>query len=338
MPVGRLIRDGDILLHSGGPDGGWKRLSMQDVLVADEELIALPTFRPGIAFSDGGGAIAHLLGGSVIRLLAPNEKGVPGVDVIDGQVVISTAGKPGAIERANRRPALRRDVCRARARMAVDVRRSLPEGADPLVEEASTSADLYVPSGEIEYSLVPGGASQTVKAPAVRPLLAAADGAAAGMEITFPAWINGNPLSQVEKLAVDAVNHELVLDEPVQLRLRELADNRKVEVRNLAVHCMTLLGDFESLLSLVNDVNQRSNWSSQIEAVHRALRAAPTWPSNCGLRWKASAIRKGRRIYTTCSSATPSNNFKTAPPPGSWPIWTGTSSISAAWHSGTCNG
>ena len=158
-------------------------------------------------------------------------------------------------------------------RMAVDVRRSLPEGADPLVEEASTSADLYVPSGEIEYSLVPGGASQTVKAPAVRPLLAAADGAAAGMEITFPAWINGNPLSQVEKLAVDAVNHELVLDEPVQLRLRELADNRKVEVRNLAVHCMTLLGDFESLLSLVNDVNQRSNWSSQIEAVHRAWRS-----------------------------------------------------------------
>ena len=38
---------------------------------------------------------------------------------------------------------------------------------------------------------------------------------------------------------------------------------------------MTLLGDFESLLSLLNDVNQRSNWSSQIEAVHRALARDP---------------------------------------------------------------
>ena len=56
-----------------------------------------------------------------------------------------------------------------------------------------------------------------MKAPAVRPLLAADAGAAGGMEVTFPAWINGNPLSQVEKLAMDAVNHELVLDEPVHL-------------------------------------------------------------------------------------------------------------------------
>ena len=75
------------------------------------------------------------------------------------------------------------------------------------------------------------------------------DAVEATNEVVFPPWINGNPLSQVEKWAADAVNKELIADDPsgqpLLAQLRELTQNRRVEVRNLAVQCLTLLGDFE---------------------------------------------------------------------------------------------
>ena len=96
IPVGRLVNDSEVLLHGDGTAGAWQRLSTRDALMAEDELIALPTFRPGVALSTGGGAIAHLLGGSVVvRLTAADANGVPGLQIIDGQVVVATAGKPG---------------------------------------------------------------------------------------------------------------------------------------------------------------------------------------------------------------------------------------------------
>jgi hypothetical protein len=278
VAVGRLINDTEILLHAIAPDGAWRRLSMRDALVADEELLALPTFRPGIALSSGGGAIVHVLGGSVIRLLAPDENDLPGLHVIDGQVVVATAGKPGTqLNLQISDQVYRVTFVGPDARLAVDVRRVFPDGAEPLEEQVTTIADLYVPSGEIQYSSSADATVETVKAPAMRPLVA--DGAAvrseASTEVTFPAWINGSPLSQMERLAVLTVNRGLAADEPVQVRLREMAEDRRVEVRNLAVHCLTLLGDFDAFLPLLNDEKQKINWSSQIEAVRSVLARSP---------------------------------------------------------------
>ena len=278
VAVGRLTNDNDVMLHAVAPDGAWRRLSTRDALLADEELIALPTFRPGIALSTGGVAIAHMLGGSIIRLLAPDENGVPGLHILDGQVVVATAGKPGT--QLN----LRVDdqvylvtFLGADTRIALDAHRWLPDGADPLTDPAKTGAVLYVPNGDIEYAAAPGAAAETLKAPAMRSLLAkgTVEDSPGSTEVTFPAWINGNPLSQMERQAVDFVNRDLVVDEPVQSRLRALAESRRVEVRNLAVHCLTLLGDFEALLPLLNDDKQRTNWSSQIEGVRDALARGP---------------------------------------------------------------
>ena len=278
IAVGRLINDSDILVHATGSDEGWRRLSTQDALLADQELIALPTFRPGIALSTGGGAMAHLVGGSVVRLLPPDQNGVPGLHIVDGQVVIATAGKPGT--QLNLRIGDELYLVTflgPDARVAVDAHRWLADGVDPLDDQVRTTADLYVASGAIEYSSASQAAPTTVKAPAARPLIVpGSDGETpASTESTFPPWIHGNPLSQVEKWAAEALDKELIRDEPVLARLRDLADHRKVEVRNLAVHCLTLLGDFEAFLPLLNDDKQKVNWPSQIEAVRRVLARNP---------------------------------------------------------------
>ncbi len=49
IPVGRLVNDSEVLLHGDGSAGAWQRLSTRDALMAEDELIALPTFRPGVA-------------------------------------------------------------------------------------------------------------------------------------------------------------------------------------------------------------------------------------------------------------------------------------------------
>ena len=277
VSVGRLINDNEILLHGIAPDGAWRRLSIRDALVAGEELISLPTFRPGIAFRSGGGAIVHVLGGSVVRLLAPDDEDVPGLQMIDGQVVVSTSGKPGTqLNLQVGEQTYRLTFVGPDARMAIDARRVFPDGAEPLEEHVTTVADLYVPSGEIQYATA-GSALESVKGPTIRQL--ATDAAPmrdeASTEVTFPSWINGSPLSPSERLAQTVATRELAPDEPVQLRLRELTEDRRVEVRNLAVHCLTLLGDFDSLLPLLDDEKQRINWSHQIEAARSAMARDP---------------------------------------------------------------
>ena len=278
--VGRLSNDSEVLLHVG-VDGSWIRLSTSDPLLPGEMLLALPTFRPGIALRTGEGATAYLLGGSLIQLIGPNENGVPGLNVIDGQVVVSTAGKPGtqlALQIAGETYLV--TFVTADATMAVDVRRMLPDGADPLSAPPVTTADLYVTSGEIEYSSASSVGPQTAKFPTFRRLgLLEAGGPAAtsSTENTFPAWINGNPLSQIEKMAAETLDKELTRGKPVDQRLRELSENRRVEVRNLAVNSLTLLGDFQGVLPVLNDTTayQRTNWPNQIEAVRRVLARDP---------------------------------------------------------------
>jgi len=281
IAVGRLINDNEVLLRSG-PAGSWQRLSTRDALMVEDELVALPTFRPGVALSTSGGAIAHLLGGSVVRLLPPDRDGIPGLHLIDGQVVVATVGKPGTQLNVQVDDRLYQvTFVGPDARIAVEARRWLPDGADPLEEQAKTAADLYVPNGQIEYRLAGSETGETAAAPAMRSLISkeAAGDSAASYEVVLPPWINGNPLSQLEKLAADTLNKELVADdttgETVQVRLRELTQHRRQETRSLAVQCLTLIGDFESFLPQLNDDKQRATWSQQIEAVRRAMLRDP---------------------------------------------------------------
>ena len=280
VAVGRLINDTEVLLRAG-PAGSWQRLSTRDALMAEDELVALPTFRPGVALSTSGGAIAHLLGGSVVRLLPPDRDGIPGLHVIDGQIVVATVGKPGTqlnLQVDDRMYLV--TFVGPDARIAVEARRWLPDGADPLEEPAKTSADLYVPNGQVEYRLASGDKTETATAPATRPLISreTADEAAT-YEVVLPPWINGNPLSQLEKMAADTVNKDLVADdatgESIQARLRELTQHRRQETRSLAVQCLTLIGDFESFLPQLNDEKQRATWSQQIDAVRRTMLRDP---------------------------------------------------------------
>ncbi len=190
-----------------------------------------------------------------MRLTAPDVNGVPGIHVIDGQVVVATAGKPGTELNVQVDDQIYLVTFRdADARLAIDVRRWLPDGADPMDEPARSAVDIYVPNGEIEYSV--GGAPEkvTLKAPTMRTLIARTgpDAVEVTNEVVFSAVDQWQPAQPGRKWAARRGYKELIADDPsgqpLLGQLRELTQNRRVEVRNLAVQCLTLLGDFEGLL------------------------------------------------------------------------------------------
>ncbi|HEY2841714.1 MAG TPA: hypothetical protein VGJ26_21315, partial [Pirellulales bacterium] len=170
--VGRLTSDSEVLLRPSGPEHAWTRLSTRDVLSGGNELIALPSFRPSINFNTPGGATAQLLGGTVARLLSPNASGVPGLHLIDGQVVLSTAGRPGTQLQLQVGDKLYlATFVDPDSTLAVDVRRVIPEGGDPIRDPARTTAELYVASGVVDIGPLSGGKHEALTVPDRKTLM-----------------------------------------------------------------------------------------------------------------------------------------------------------------------
>lgn len=272
--VGRLTSDSEVLLRLTGPEHIWTRLSTRDGLSAGNELIALPSFRPSISFNTPNGAIAQLLGGTVARLLPPTAGGVPGLHVIDGQAVLLTTGKPGTqlqLQVADKTYLV--TFVDPDSTLAVEVRRVLPEGGDPIRDPARTTAELFVSSGVVDIGPVSGGKHEALSVPDRKTLMGvpAQEQAATNGASTLPAWIVGTTPNQNDKRATVETERLLTAGEPVQDVLEDLTHERRVEFRNLAVLSLTIMGEFNAFLPALNDPMQKAYWNGQIDAARRAI-------------------------------------------------------------------
>ena len=295
--VGSLATDVELLLRldrkniseTNPASQAWQRVSSREFLYPGDELVVLPTFRTNVVLSSGGGVKAQILGGAALTLEAPDEQGVPGIRITEGRLIMMPTGKPGSQVRllaGQLQGALVFGDTDATA--AIEVRRGLPDGADPATVPAQVTVDLYVPAGVVTWvsatgvpaTGVPaaGGTEDTVKAPGRRTLTTAAQRfepvAAAAKD--FPEWISGVGPGAAEKRTADEVEKELEIGKPVHLRLKEIAfRDRRVEFKSLAARCLFQLGDFETFLPLLSDPNQKSYWTTQIEAVRASMARSP---------------------------------------------------------------
>ncbi len=289
-PVGSLATDVEVLLRldrkliSGTVPASqaWQRVSSRELLYPGDELVVLPTFRTNVVLSAGGGVKAQFLGGAIFALEAPDQNGVPGIRISEGRVILMPAGKPET--------QIRLVVGRlhgvlvfgdADATAAIEVRRALPDGADPLDREnhpALVTVDLYVPAGEVRWISGMGGMEDSIKAPGHRVMGPSAQQfeAVPTAAKDFPEWIAGTGPSGAEKRTTEDMEKELAIGKPVHLRLKEIAyRDRRVEWKSLAARCLFQIGDFETFLPLLSDPNQKSYWTTQIEAVRTAMARNP---------------------------------------------------------------
>jgi len=309
--VGSLATDVEVLLRldrktvsaANPASQAWQRVSSREFLYPSDELLVLPTFRTNVVLSAGGGVKAQILGGALLALEPPDAQGVPGIRITEGRLIMMPTGKPGSQVR------LIVDQLQgtlvfgdADATAAIEVRRSLPDGADPLDRDkfpTQVTVDLYVPAGVVTWvpvmglpvpagaaAVVPagsvvaaggavaGGAEDAIKAPGRRTAVAGAQDFApvAAAAKDFPEWIAGTGPGAAEKRTADEIEKQLAIGKPVHLRLKEIAfQDRRVEFKSLAARCLFQLGDFETFLPLLSDPTQKSYWTIQIEAVRAAM-------------------------------------------------------------------
>ncbi|HVC96537.1 MAG TPA: hypothetical protein VND64_22825 [Pirellulales bacterium] len=270
--IGRMTTEHDVLLRWEGASG-WKRLPTRETIHAADRLLALPTYKPIVALAVG--VTLHMLGGAEVELEVPDAQGVPGVHVVRGRVVLLPVKPDCQIRlRAGGQSGLV-TFGQDDAPVAVEAFQELPDGADPEDETATTRAEFYVTVGEIHWA-GENGPLETIQGPARRvlegaPAPADAEPIEAG---ALPAWTGTTELSLLEKNAASFLEHALAGDRPLPLVLKEVAADRKIENRLLALQSLAEIDEFEPYVQFLNDSDQIqkiNKWVPQVDGMHAAL-------------------------------------------------------------------
>ncbi|HVX12642.1 MAG TPA: hypothetical protein VHC22_15790 [Pirellulales bacterium] len=289
--VGRLISEHDVLLRS--IDDQWQRVPGRGTVHSGARLIALPTYRPSIAMSNG--VTLQLLGGAIVSLGATDDDGVAEIRLLSGRILLLTVAKPDTtirLQAGDYQGTI--EFGKQEAALAVEVRHLLPEGADPEQEPAPTSVDLYLASGDVTWT-DQKGRSDRLSGRLHRSL--GRKGANQPGE-DLPVWMEASELNPTERRASVEVESFLRPDKGVGSALTELATHRKIENSLLAVQSLALIDEFEPIVPLLNDSKYRINWTPQIDCLRAALARSPQTAELVRQAFESSRTRElGGQLY-----------------------------------------
>ncbi len=279
-PLGRVVPGSNVVLLKFDPASShWARLAAGSALSNGDQLLVLPTYRPTITLS--AGVTLQLAPETLVSLGGVDADGTANIKVLYGRVVAMTTGKAGARLRidvgANSGIATFTD---ADATLGIEVRRYFMAGTNPELQQPKTAADLYAASGHIEWTGQDGVAA-TLSAPQRWPLTSPMPDAPA-IDATSPAaipkWIANEPTNPLYNRASEALTASLDADKPFLTALREMAStSRRAEFKTFAAECLGQVDEFEPLISMLNDPEQRAMWPLEIGSIKSALsRGQPT--------------------------------------------------------------
>ena len=78
-------------------------------------------------------------------------------------------------------------------------------------------------------------------------------------------------LNDMERRATAGVEEKFLPDRPAKLLLKELAGDRRREVRSLAIWSAGYLGDFEPAVVALNDPQEKVLWSTYVDELRAAV-------------------------------------------------------------------
>ena len=266
---GRYTSKREVLLRLDPRTGDWKRLPAMSPLAKGDRLLSLPLFKPTVSLSTSITIQAE--GPALFQLVGWTDQDVPIIAVEFGRLLMTTVGKADnslQIKLEDVQPRL--TFVDAESTLALDVRRVLPPGKDPLSGAAPLAVDIYASSGLIRVRN--GDAPIELQAPA-RKALILATAEQEGDE--FPNWVTSEALNDVERRATTGVEEKFLPDRPAKLLLKELAADRRREVRSLAIWSAGYLGDFEPAVVALNDKDEKVLWSTYVDELRAAVARNP---------------------------------------------------------------
>lgn len=244
----------------------WLRLPANESIPPEEELVALPSYRPQIVFSTG----VHLMlvGPAAVSLGEPGADGVPRLLVRYGRILITADGKPDAaldVEMGDR--VSRVTLPNLDSSLALDVQRYFEPGTDPEETPAHWLIQALATAGNVTWR--DEGAEEAVALSAGQ--LASMIGTQAPQlsdSVPPPDWLDAKSLRPIDRDASETLEPLLVLNRSLTTSLLEQASNRLVEVRSLAVRSLCALGVYDSfLIDALNAKTYRTFWPDLLLAL-----------------------------------------------------------------------
>jgi hypothetical protein len=248
-----------VLFHrvATGGQAAWEFFPANAALAAREDLIAPPGFHPDVNIRglrirlmpgtratvsldpDGTPRLAVAFGRAVVRASSGDARLGVTADGLSGTVVAGLAEPVG---------------------ISVELERFA--GTDPSTEPTRVRAGIVAASGGIVWRQA-GGTGETLAGIAPEGMLEARTAiiwdntrpgvAAIERLAAVPDWVAGVPQqARLEKAAADALAGKVAAVEPLDRALRELAADRRVENRIIAVTTLALLGEYDDLVEVLS--------------------------------------------------------------------------------------
>ncbi len=275
--LGRYVSEDQILLGNSGLDTDWQRVASKELLSGGEQLLALPTYRPDINLA--AGIKLRVLGGTELELLPAIAKEPAGIKIRFGRIVatplansdtrlrIITGDRSGVIT-FNAGKETDPDTV-----VAIEVRNIHVPGANPETEPAHITVEFLVTAGRVLWD-EKGQKTLEIAAPARLKI----EGQSAPELATLkdvPKWAGSSEaISQLDQLAAPVIAKELLAaknDRTVLLVLKELAEDRRKEVRLLAMRCLAYLNYFDPLVILLNNSEYKNDWDNCVDQLREAV-------------------------------------------------------------------
>ncbi len=272
--VGRLASDRQLLLQFNPDKDRWNRVVMQTAIKPEYPLLALPTYRPVVALT--AGFTAQWIGPAQAELHPIEGDGAQVLEIDYGRLTIHTLGRAGTqIRLAFGGRAATLTFTEAESGVAVHVDRTAGPGDDPEHETAPLLATLWTTRGSAVWQT--DGEEPVEVGTGERILLGSAIAEPPEPEPTgAPAWVGEDQTSFLDRRASGVLVDELQADRPAALVLRELAvGHRQREVRWLAVRCLGYLGQFDLMVSVLDDEDSRTVWFDYLDELRAALARDP---------------------------------------------------------------
>jgi len=269
--LGRYMSEDQILLRNPGAASVWQRVASNEFLSANEQLLTLPTYRADITL--GLGVKLRMLGGTQLELLPGNARDPAGIKIRFGRIVAMPLANAGT--RLRIIPGEQEGVITfvdPEAVVAAEVRRIHDPGANPETEPPRLAIEFFVTTGHVLWD-EKGQKTLEIAGPARFTLEDQAAPEATAVK-DFPKWITAEPISLLDRKASATIVQSLLAlpaDRPAQRGLMELAEDRRKEVRWLAVRCLGYVDYFDPLVIILDDAAFKQDWSDNIDQLWDAI-------------------------------------------------------------------
>lgn len=263
-PLGTMVAPDQVLLEVDPQSGEWFRLPPRASIVAGEQLLSLPTYRPSLALVSG--LRVEFSNAASMTLDFADDGKTPRLDVAYGRFLLQNTGKePSEIELVvGGEP--KRVSLESTAILGLDVDRPFVPGADVESSLGTFVARFYAPNGGVTWDV--DGLPTVVDKPSqwtwVNP---------ATVSISDDvSWLDGQSLDYLEKNVSDYFEKQLVAAEPARVQLLELYEtSRRREDKALAAECGTHVGQFVPFVQALADTQQQSSWDHHIAELQSAM-------------------------------------------------------------------